>query len=190
MSKISVILKNRKTKQMLMRLAMLFMGTLLSVMLTMWFLVPSNSKRYADYKFMHCEQCKAEVPFDPITVKGPCLRCPTKDGTLRGTVDSIRSKAGAEAAAKANPWKWFNIAMIFESVLFLGAARLRFKTSAASIKRRERLLELSPLQVALLRFRESLLGKGGQCPRCKRLFRFPETADQHEQVAKPEHVEM
>ena len=82
---------------------------------------------------------------------------------------------------RSNPWRWFYSAISVEAILFLGL--LAYVIKPRQREEKENYVYCNcPHCKWRLRFRDSLLGKGGQCPRCKRLFRFPEMeeADQEE----------
>jgi len=170
----STLAQEPKSQQKLVRVAVLILTMGLAVMISLLFLAPRGKKKLAEYKFMHCKQCKWEQPFKEQLLKSPCTYCPKKDGELVPTVESMRGKGGSLAAENSlNPWKWFNISLLIESVLFLGGLVyiLRAREKEAAVKH---LYCNCPHCKWRLRFRESLVGKGGQCPRCKRLFKFPE----------------
>src|SRR5713226_8122575 len=107
-------------KHKLRQVGILVVATGLVLLLTWFFLAPRGKSRSADYKFVYCKQCKAEVPYDAKLLDAPCLRCPTKDGVLVPVVESTRGKGGAGVDSLPNPWKWFYVAASLEANVFLG----------------------------------------------------------------------
>lgn len=139
-------------------------------------LAPKKEKRNAaDYKFLHCEQCKTEMPFNLDLDGKRCPKCqPPKTGFLVPTVESI--KTGSELT----PWRWLYLAVFVECVCLLGGVVYLLYLPVADPKSVYYVLPC-PHCGQRLRYRGVSLGQLGSCARCKRMIRFPE-----EEEALPE----
>ena len=149
-------------------MAVLVVGALIAAGL-IWLLLAPGQPNAADLKFMHCTTCGFERPYDQNTARERCLRCrPPKVGYYEATEKTVGGNSFS------SPWKWFNIAVGFEVVVFLGGLVFVFQSGRERQSRENYLLCQCPYCNWRLRFRESQAAKGGKCPRCRRLFRFPE----------------
>lgn len=159
------------------RVVYLTTGFVGSVLLAWLFLAPKSKAAGGDYKFMHCKTCRAERKYETSFAEMKCLKCTreNRDGSYVPTVASVGTSG-------AGPWKWFNVALAVEVILFLGLLAYALERRAATPEV-EYLYCNCPYCRWRLRFKETSAGKDGMCPRCGRKFRFPEAdaADVEEQ---------
>src|SRR5262245_60061266 len=79
---------------------------------------PDKSRPAAEkeYQYLHCDQCKMEIPYNPDLAEKPCPKCqPPKAGFFRPTRTSV--KEGGDPS----PWRWYNLALAVESLATGGA---------------------------------------------------------------------
>jgi hypothetical protein len=130
-----------------------------------------------EYKFMHCNKCGKEMPYN-ATLAG--LRCPTcpplRGGTLVPTTRSMAQGGG-------NPWRGVNIALSFETVGLLGV--LVFILYHPPKQRRDEFWRTRcPKCRRKLKFPAERGGTEGRCPGCKHVFIYPPYCeDQAERTA-------
>ena len=135
-----------------------------AVLVGTWFLMGPIEK---NLKFMHCERCKNEWPYDHVKVLQKCPRCAPKHvEKMVATMKPLKENPGT-------PMSRFLLFGAFEAVLFLISLYFAIRPPGGKIM--ENVLYCNcPHCKWRLRFKESSVGKGGVCPRCKRMFRFPE----------------
>jgi hypothetical protein len=120
------------------------------------------------YKFIHCDNCLMELPYNKDLDGHRCPKClPPKVGFFVATKRSV--KDGAELSK----WRWFNLAAAFEGVAALGVivflAYLPTPDPTSIFY-----LCNCPHCGQRMRFRQVSLGGAGMCPRCRRVVKFPE----------------
>jgi hypothetical protein len=165
---LTALLEYRRLVQV--ALLLLVAGGLLGVSYAV--LAPGIHRKDAGYKFMHCRECGFERPYDAKMAEGKCPMCrPPKVGYFTPTVERVGS-------SPTSPWWPFRIAATAEVVALM--AGLWFTLRPRRVNEEEVSLYCRcPYCRWRLRFREAAAGKPGQCPRCKRFFRFPEESEQH-----------
>lgn len=128
-------------------------------------------KDQAQFKFMHCDNCRLEIPYNPEQEGRRCPKCqPPKTGFFVATRKSI--KEGGEP----NPWRWYNVAVGFESVAVLGAVVYLLYLPVRDPSSVWYIFDC-PHCSQKLRFRAVSLGGAGMCSRCKRMVRFPDEGE-------------
>lgn len=161
------------------QVCMTLLAGALAVMLSSLVLAPKDRRKgdTAGYKFMHCDQCKTELAYNAELAEKPCPRCrPPKTGFFRPTLRSIKD------GGDVDPWRWVHLATALESlatvgmVVYLLYLPVPDPTSIYYVCN-------CPHCGQRTRFRQVALGGIGQCPRCKRPFRFP---DEDEAVLETE----
>lgn len=145
------------------------------VLLTVSGLAPAEPGKKGDaakagYKFIHCSECKMELPYNADMADKRCPKCqPPKTGYFKATQASIKS--GGSGAI--DPWRYVYVAVFIESVVMLG---LTVKVLSAPIFDPKQAYYILPCPHCgqRLRYRGVSLGSLGSCSRCKRMLRFPE----------------
>jgi hypothetical protein len=124
------------------------------------------------FKYVHCDNCKLELPYNPDLVEKRCPRCqPPKEGFFVPSEFSVKSRLG-----QTNPWTPIYVALFIETVAMLALVTyLLYRpvpdpTSAYFIVS-------CPYCNQRLRYRAVSHGGQGACSRCKRILRFPEEED-------------
>ncbi len=151
----------------------LLAGALLA-MLTSLVLAPKERARNdkAGFKFIHCDQCKTELAYNPEMDGKPCPRCrPPKTGFYRPTETSIKAGTG-----DASPWRWFYLAASVEALATLGAVVYLLYLPVPDPTATYFVCNC-PHCNQRMRFRQVSLGGLGMCPKCKRPVRFPDEDD-------------
>jgi hypothetical protein len=124
------------------------------------------------YKFMHCDQCKTEMTYNRELEGKPCPRCrPPKTGYFRPTETSIKEGSGDK-----DPWRWVYLATAVEALATVGVVVYLLYLPVPDPTATYYLCNC-PHCGQRTRFRQVALGGIGQCPRCKRPFRFPDEDD-------------
>lgn len=147
-----------------------------------WLLLAPRTPKAAEYKFMHCKTCETEREYDGKSTDLKCTKC-KKTVTFIPTVASIK--------AEGNPRKSFYVAVSLLIIAYMGLLLLLVKPRPKEVEKRF-LYCNCPKCKWRLRFKETSANKDGQCPRCKKVFRFPspEIADTKEfPTSKNEPVE-
>jgi hypothetical protein len=153
------------------QLCLLLFAGLLTAGVTFALMAPKPADKALDserYKFIHCDQCKLEMPYNTELVEKRCPRCPPpKTGFFLPTERSIKS------GGDPSPWRWLYVTLFLEGVVMLGGVTYLLYLPVTD-----------PTQVYYvvpcphcgqrLRYRAVSLGGLGSCSRCKRVLRFPE----------------
>lgn len=174
---------NRQTilwAQRRVRLVLIVLAALAGGVLT-WFLLAPHQfrKKSVDYKFMHCTTCGLERPYEAAKANERCMKCqPPKVGYYEPTEHPVG------ANGRSNPWRWFNIAIGVEVLALLGTLFYTLRPVKDKEKQQVHWRCSCPHCNWRLRFRASLAGKSGQCPRCRRFFHFP-TEDAEIEESEP-----
>jgi len=135
------------------------------------------AKDDAQFKYMHCDNCRMELPYKPEMEGHRCAKCqPPKVGYYVATRKSIRD------GTDPNPWKWVNVSIGFESVAVLAAVVYLLYLPVRDPSTVWYIFDC-PHCSQKLRFRQVSLGGAGMCSRCKRMVRFPDEGE-----AVPEDV--
>jgi Zn finger protein HypA/HybF involved in hydrogenase expression len=123
----------------------------------------------AGYKYLHCDQCRMEMTYNPELEGRRCPKCqPPKTGYLQPTESSIKSGSG-----DPSPWKWVYIASAVDALATLGVVvYLPVPDPTATF-----FVCNCPHCNQRMRFRQVSLGGLGMCPKCKRPVRFPDEDD-------------
>ena len=137
--------------------------------------MPKKSAPGADagkYKFMHCDQCKTELPYNKDLDGKKCAKCqPPKTGYYVATEVSVKSGAGA-----LSPWAKVYVAAFVETVVMLAAVTFLLYLPVPDPKTLY-FVVACPYCSQRLRYRAISHGGLGSCSRCKRMLRFPAEAD-------------
>jgi Zn-finger nucleic acid-binding protein len=131
------------------------------------------------FKYLHCDQCGTELAYNKELDGKMCPRCrPPKTGFFIATKESVKT------GSQTNPWKWYNIAVVVESVVALGM--VYYFLSRPVVEAATQFFVVScPRCSQSLRYSARSHGGAGLCPRCKGLIRFP---DEDDAVSENEHA--
>jgi hypothetical protein len=125
------------------------------------------------YKYVHCDNCKMELPYNADMVEKRCPKClpPNKEGYFVPTEVSIKSRLG-----QVNPWTRIYVALFIETVAMLAVITYlmyRPVPDPASMY----FIVSCPYCNQRLRYRAVSHSGQGACSRCKRILRFPDEED-------------
>jgi hypothetical protein len=137
--------------------------------ITLWKTIPRNSRSQVpptNAKFMHCPDCKTEVPFEITKIDDICMTCGSEKGWI-ATRESIK-----EGTAKS-PYGRMVAFLLPEIVVLLGLLWFVLKPRASGYREMYRYMRCQNCSQKL-RFRAAQVGQLGACSKCKRAFRFPE----------------
>lgn len=147
---------------------------LLAGLVTPAFLGPKAITKSAtvEYKFMHCDACKFELPYNKDIAFKRCAKCrPPTVGFMTPTEDSVKG-----SKAMLSPWGKVYAAWFVETVIMLAAVVYVLYLPVADLTKVFYVL-VCPHCAQRLRYRAVSLGGIGSCSRCKRMIRFPEEDD-------------
>jgi uncharacterized paraquat-inducible protein A len=124
------------------------------------------------YKFMHCDQCMMEMPYNPALDGTRCPKCqPPKTGFFMPTETSAKT-----GAASMSPWMKVYVGWLVETVLMLaGLTYVLYRPLDDPTK--QFFVVSCPTCNQRLRYRAVSHGGLGSCSRCKRMLRFPSEDD-------------
>jgi hypothetical protein len=124
------------------------------------------------FKYVHCDNCKLELPYTPEMVEKRCPRCqPPKEGFFVPSETSVKSRLG-----QTSPWTRIYVALFIETVVMLALLTYmlyRPVPDPASVY----FIVSCPYCNQRLRYRAVSHGGQGACSRCKRILRFPDEED-------------
>jgi len=125
-------------------------------------------KKAGKYKYLSCDKCNMELPYNPELDGKKCSKCkPPKTGFYTPTVASRKDGGGPD------PWKWFILAVAFDGLAVAGT--VVYLSSLPVLDPSAVFYVFNcPHCAQRLRFRQLALGGIGQCSRCKRPLRFPD----------------
>ncbi len=130
------------------------------------------------FKFLHCDNCQMEMPFNPELDGKRCPRCkPPSTGYFKATESSIKRGTGP-----SSPWKWVYIACAFDALATLGMVVYLLYLPVPDPTTTFYVCNC-PHCKQRMRFRQLSLGGIGMCPKCKRPVRFPDEDDAVAEVA-------
>lgn len=131
-----------------------------------------SAKDTSKFKFMHCETCKMELPYNKDLDGKRCSKCqPPKEGFFVGTELSVKSGAGS-----MSPWTRVYVAIFVETFLMLGLMTYLMYREVPD-PGTQYFVVACPYCSQRLRYRAASHGGLGSCSRCKRMIRFPEEHD-------------
>jgi DNA-directed RNA polymerase subunit RPC12/RpoP len=120
-----------------------------------------------DYKFMHCERCGTEFPYNKDqTTEMQCPRCAPKLSVMVPTKESVKT------AGTHNPYTRMFM-MIYGELVVIMIAVLYVTRRRSGEEDVDYLFMRCRNCQQKLRYREQQVGQFGKCPRCKRPIIFP-----------------
>ena len=155
---------------------------ILAGLMTVSVLGPKPVKDKSKYKFLHCDVCGTEMPYNPDLDSKKCPKCPPPNtGWYRPTVESIKT------GYQLDPWNKVYVALFVEVLVMLTAVVYLLYLPVANPANTYFILAC-PYCSQRLRYRGVSHGGMGSCSKCKRMFRFPdeEEAVTEEEVMKAE----
>ncbi len=145
------------------------------VLLTLAYVAPKSPEKGKDkdtsgLKFLHCDQCKMELPYNKEMDGKRCPKCqPPKTGFYVATEHSI--KGGGSGGL--DPWRYVYVSILIETIVMLGVS-VRVLSKPIFDPKQAYYILPCPHCNQRLRYRGVSLGSLGSCSRCKRMLRFPE----------------
>lgn len=129
-----------------------------------------DAKQESKYKFLHCDQCKMEIPYSEKLDGSKCPKCvPPKPGFFVPTEKS--ASAGVQSK-----WAKVYVAVFVETVIMLGVVTYLLYRPVPDPTTLYFMIAC-PYCNQRLRYRAVSHGGIGSCSRCKRMLRFPEEED-------------
>lgn len=126
----------------------------------------------SNFKFMHCDQCQTELPYNKSLDGKRCAKCqPPKTGFYVGTEISMKSGKGS-----LPPWTKVYVTIFVETVIFLGVLTYLLYRPVPDPNAMF-FIVACPYCNQRLRYRAASHSGLGSCSRCKRMIRFPDEDD-------------
>ncbi|QJW99275.1 hypothetical protein [Frigoriglobus tundricola] len=156
----------------LVLLVWLLTGSLLYARLAPKPVVRGEKGDTSKFKFLHCDQCNMELPYNKDLDSRPCPKCPPpKSGFYVPTETSAKS-----GKAALPPWTKVYVALFTDTVLMLGAVTYLMYRKVPD-PNSVFFIVACPYCNQRLRYRAVSHGGLGSCSRCKRMIRFPDEDD-------------
>jgi hypothetical protein len=153
------------------QVCLILLAWLLVGLLTVTWMAPKTIAKgdTSQYKYLHCDQCGMEIPYNKELDQKHCAKCPPeKGGFYMPTVTSIKSGFGG-----LSPWRWVYMTLFIETLGMLAGVTYLLYLPVADPAFVYFVLAC-PYCGQRLRYRAVSLGGLGGCSRCKRMIRFPE----------------
>ena len=142
-------------------------------------LAQGEKQKTDEFKFLHCERCNLEIPFNEQLNGRPCTKCVAPNtGYFVPTKNSIKSGSG-----DASPWIKYNYGLILTSISYLGL--LYYILSRPVEPPRSNVFVSKCLHCGeYLKYGPDGHSRYVECPKCVQLLKLPDedealTADDH-----------